>query len=154
MNTLPRALTAHVLSDQSTYLALRRRWRDLMRSPDRHELKAAHHLLYLALIGKDWRKSFTCPTNTRRLENGAFYGWKLFRALSALHLSAGEAALLAPFDGIVTPEMLRRVRQLVPAQNVYHYQSEQFTQTSFPFEAYYVPDSAQTSAANLRNTNA
>jgi hypothetical protein len=154
MKTLPRAIIAQVLTDPSKYHALRRRWSALMRSTDRQDLAAEHHLLYLALIGKDWRKGFTCPTNARKLENGAFYGWALFHALAIFHSSFCDQALIAPFDGIVTAEMLRRVRQLVLLQNVYHYQPEQFTQTSFPFEAYRVPNAAQANAADERNVNA
>jgi hypothetical protein len=153
MNTLPRAITAQVLSDPSTYQAIRRRWSTLMRSPDRHELKTAHHVLYLALIGWDWRKSFTCITNQRKLDNGAFYGWKLFRALAFLHMPSCEENLLAPFDGIVTAEMLRQIRQLVPIQNVYHFRPEQFAQGSFPFEAYRVSDMAKADAVDERNVN-
>jgi len=135
MNTLPRVYTAPVLVDQNTYQGLRRHWSDLMRSPRKHELTAAHHLLYLSLIGKDWRKGFTCVTNRRKLDNGAFYGWALFRALATLHMSSRETDLLQPFDGLVTSVMLDHIRHLVPPQNAYHYRPDQFS-NGFPFEAY------------------
>jgi hypothetical protein len=138
MNTLPRAITAQILTDSDTYERIRQQWRKLMCSPRKHELKAAHHLLYLSLLGKDWRKGFTCPTNQRKLDNGAFSGWMLFRAIWALHMESREEELLAPFEGIVTPMMLQRLRELIPVQSAYRYRVEQFTAEGFPFEAYTV----------------
>ncbi len=141
MNTLPRAITARYLLDTNTYWNLRSHWSTLMRSPRKHELAAVHHLLYLALLGKDWRKGFTPITNRRKLDNGAFFGWKLFRAITALHLPSYESELLKPFDGLVTPEMLHDLRSLIPVQNAYAYQPAQFAPRSFPFDAYSLPAS-------------
>jgi hypothetical protein len=153
MNTLPRAITAQVLCDPSSYHNLRRHWSDLMRSPRKHELTGAHHLLYLALLGKDWRKGFTCITNQRKLDNGAFYTWGLFRAMAAFHMPSREAELLAPFGDLVTSAMLERIRQMVPVQTAYSCRPEQFTATSFPFEAY-SPSTAVQARADNRSTNA
>ncbi len=139
MNTLPRALTARFFPTTNDYIALRRQWSALMNSPRRRELTAAHHILYLALLGKDWRKGFTPPTNRRKLDNGAFLDWGLFRGLARLHSRVGELELLAPFAGLVTPEMLAQVRELAPLRNPYHYQPADFAARSFPFEAYEVP---------------
>ena len=152
MNTLPRAITAHVLTDPDLYYAIRQQWSELMRSTRRRELIAAHHILYLALIGKDWRKGFTCATNQRKLDNGAFYGWVLFRAVESLHLPSCEAELLAPFGGVVTPLMLEHIRNLIPDQSPSSYRPEQFTPANFPFEAYRLPASFQTAAADERNS--
>ncbi len=116
-NTLPRTLTVQVLPDPNTYQNLRRHWSKLLRSPRKHELTAAHHVLYLALLGKDWRRGFTFITNRRKLDNGAYYDWGLFRAMDVLHSSTCETELLAPFEGLVTPPMLQRIRQFVPYQN-------------------------------------
>ena len=140
MNTLPRAITAQIFTDSNIYSALRKHWSDLMRSERKHELAAVHHLLYLALMGKDWRKGFTCVTNKRKLENGAFHGWMMFRAIAILHMPSREADILAPFDGLVTPAMLESIRSLIPYQNPYRYQPEQFAAVSFPFEAYVIPE--------------
>ncbi len=141
MNTLPRAVTAQVLADPTpaAYHNLRKRWSELLHSPRKYELTAAHHLLYLALLGRDWRKGFTCATNHRKLENGAFYGWALFRALTALHMPSREPNLLAPFDGLVTSAMLQHIRQLVPIRNAYQYRPDQFNRANYPFEAYSLP---------------
>jgi len=119
MNTLPRAVTAHVLGDTEAYTALRARWSALVQSERRHELTAAHHLLYLALVGKDWRRAFTPPSNRRKLENGAFEGWVLFRALGRIRGLVDQPQLLAPFEGIVTPQALRRLRELLPMPSPY-----------------------------------
>ena len=146
MNTLPRAVTAQIFTGTESYAALRRHWSALMRCDRRHELSAAHHLLYLALIGKDWRKSFTPVSNRRKLDNGAFAGWQLFRVLMALHSPSHEPWLLAPFAGLVTPAMLQAVRSLVARQSSYIYQPEDFVAGSFPFDAYNVPEAWRSSA--------
>jgi hypothetical protein len=139
VNTLPRAITAQIFTSTESYAALRRHWSALMRSDRRHELSAAHHLLYLALIGKDWRKTFTPVSNRRKLDNGAFAGWSLFRALYSLHSQADESWLLAPFAGLVTPAMLQTIRSLVARQSSYTCRPEDFEAGAFPFEAYNVP---------------
>ncbi len=144
MNTLSRAVTAQLFNCPNTYTALRKHWSALMNSDRKHELAAAHHLFYLALLGKDWRKSFTPPTNRRKLENGALVGWKLFRALNQLHSRANEEWLLAPFDGLVSSQTLQQLRGLLPRLNPYAYKPEQFAGGEFPFEAYCAPQAPQT----------
>lgn len=142
MNTLPRAITAQVLADPTLYHNLRRHWSELMRSPRKYELKVSHHLLYLALMGKDWRKSFTRATNQRKLDNGAFQGWILFRAMATLHMPSQETDFLIPFDGLVTPAVLQHVRRLISIQLPYKFKPDQFEPESFPFEAYSMTGSA------------
>jgi hypothetical protein len=136
MNTLPRATTAQVFPDSSAYLALRHQWSMLMNSDRRHELTAAHHLLYLALCGKDWRTAFRPPTNQRKLDNGGYYNWGLFPALRTVQYSQDEDALLGPFAGCVTPEMLTQVRTWLASLNLYHYAPVHFVGGTFPFPAY------------------
>ncbi|MBN1887818.1 MAG: hypothetical protein JW850_07495 [Thermoflexales bacterium] len=144
MNTLSRAITAQLFDNTETYTALRKHWSARLSSDRKHELAAAHYLLYLALVGKDWRKGFTPPTNRRKLENGALVGWKLFRALDLLHRRANEEWLLTPFDGLVTPTMLQQLRELLPRLNPYAYIPEQFAGGKFPFEAYCAPEALHT----------
>jgi len=139
MNTLPRAITAQFFPTVDSYNALRLHWSDLMKSDRRYTLTAAQHLLYLALLGRDWRKAFTCPTNQRKLENGAFTGWVLFRALDKLRSRRAEPELLAPFNGLVTPEMLQALRGRLPVLNASTLRAEDFVPGSFPFEAYTSP---------------
>lgn len=137
MNTLSRAITARFFPNLDSYNALRKHWSDLINSERRHELTAAHHLLYLALIGKDWRKAFTPPTNQRKLDNGAFWGWRMFCALQTIHLKFREEALLAPFEGLITPQMLSKLRILLAATaNPYSYEPSDFVNGTFPFDAY------------------
>ena len=152
MNTLSRAITAQFFTAPESYKALQTHWSNLMRSEGKRELTAVHHLLYLALRGKDWRKAFTPITNPRKLDNGAFFGWGLFNALRSLHYGRQED-LLAPFEGLVTPEMLQLVRNFVPS-NAGNFRAEEFTRQSFPFEAYQVPQSLLESLIDRDTINA
>jgi hypothetical protein len=146
MNTLPRIVTAQFFPGAETYAALRTHWRALMNSDSKRDLAAEHHLLYLALLGKDWRKGFTPITNERKLANGAFLGWALFRALWSLHNSFKDQWLLAPFEGIVTSDMLQQVRRVIPRPNAYQYRAADFTSATFPFDAYNLPEPQPTPA--------
>lgn len=150
MNSLSRAITAQFLNDDQT--ALRKHWSTLMNSSRKHELMAAHHLLYLTLLGKDWRKGFTPPTNRRKLENGALQGWTLFSVLRLIHGSVHshtvEQQLLAPFDEIVTPQALQQIRQVLPRPNVYAYTTEDFADGILPFDAYNVPEEMHAATRN------
>lgn len=139
MNTLPRPVTAKLFANPDSYLALRRHWSALVNSDRKHELSAAHHTLYLALLGKDWRKAFTPITNSRKLENGAFYDWGLLRALAKIHNKWNHEKLLSPFDGLVTAEMLQLIRNLLPALALFNYGPTAFANRDFPFDAYNVP---------------
>lgn len=136
MNTLPRAVTATFFGSPDNYIALRRHWSKLMNSGRRSELTAAHHTLYLALIGKDWRRGFTPVTNQRKLANGGYYQWGLFRALRALHSEEYEPKLLAAFDGLVTLPMLQLLRGMVPLRILNLQCMDAYSGAPFPFEAY------------------
>lgn len=138
MNTLPRAVTAQFFPSIDSYNALRQHWSSLMNSERRRDLTAAHHLLYLALIGRDWRKAFTCPTNPRKLANGAFTGWTFFRAMEQLSSPWGQPDLLEPFDGLVTPKMLQALGRLLPPRNAYP-QAPGFAPGAYTFDAYSYP---------------
>jgi hypothetical protein len=142
MHTLPRAITAQWFPTAAAYQSFRTHWRALLTSDRKRALAAEHHLLYLALAGKDWRKGFTPITNERKLANGAFYGWSLFRALAAIRSPYAEEALVAPFDGLVTPAMLQNLRELMPSVHAYRLRPDDFTATTFPCEAYVVPEPA------------
>jgi len=153
MNTLPRAITALAFADPEHYQNLRRHWSELMRSSRKHELTAAHHLLYLALLGKDWRRAFAPITNRRKLDNGAFYGWAMFKAIEMLQRHSCEADLTAPFDGLVTQPMLQQIRQLVAFRQKYHYRPEHFAD-GFPFEAYSLPESMKATIPDHKERDA
>ena len=136
MNTLSRAITARFFPDSDSYNALRKHWSSLMNSEHKHELTAAHHLLYLALRGKDWRKAFTPLSNRRKIDNGAFWGWKMFLALCMLHSKFNEEEVLAPFDRLITAEILQDLRTFLPLVYSSTFRPDEFKRTSFPFEAY------------------
>jgi hypothetical protein len=89
-------------------------------------------------MGRDWRKGFTPITNQRKLANGAFVGWALFRALATVHykFKPNEQSLLAPFDGLVTEAMLQFVRNTIPFVSPYAHRPDDFASGRFPFEAY------------------
>jgi hypothetical protein len=139
MNTLPKAITAQWFETEDNYRTLRRHWRSLLCSERKHTLNAAHHLLYQALLGRDWRRGLTPPRNPRKLANGAFTGWALFGALARIHWRHFEAELLAPFDGLVTAEMLAALRPALPLPGPGEYRPEQFAAGAWPFEAYRLP---------------
>lgn len=138
MSTLSRALTARLFPNAEAYRTLRRQWSTLINSDRKHELTATHHLLYLAACGKDWRTAFTLATNRRKLDNGAYTGWMLWRTLDQIHWSRAEAALLAPFEGTITAEMLQQIKAWLPKPNAYAYRQEQFANRQYPFDAYTV----------------
>jgi len=146
MNTLPRAVVAQILDDPQTYTSLRQHWRGLMNSDRRHELTAVHHLLYLTLCGKDWRKAFTPVSNQRKLDNGAFAGWEMFRALALLHSPLYEPLLLAPFDNVVSTEVLLRLRPFLPKVVAHQFQPTDFTNGAYPFDAYLLEDAVAVEA--------
>jgi hypothetical protein len=153
MNTLPRAITAQLFPNTESYVALKRHWSALVNSSRRHELTAAHHLLYAALMGKDWRKGFTPITNRRKLENGAYAGWKLFRAIQLLN-PVYEPWLLRPFDGYVTAPMFERIREMISRASPYAYRPEDFAAGRFPFDAYRVPEALLTTAPRTERAHA
>lgn len=144
MNILSRAITARFFPKPDSYNAFRKHWSAFINSERKHELSAAHHLLYLALIGKDWRKAFTPPTNPRKLDNGAFQGWEMFRALQTIQFKFREEELIAPFGGSITSEMLDELRDLLSNANPYSYKQPSFADGSFPFEAYSVENKTTT----------
>ena len=114
MNTIPETTTSAFFADATDFARLHTHWRGLIQSGAGRALRPEHFLLYQALRGKDWRKSFAPITNTKKLENGGFWAWGRLRALSAVHSSFSQEALLQPFGGIVTTEALARVRTRLP----------------------------------------
>lgn len=136
MNTLSRSITTRFFPTNDSYNVLQKHWSSLMNSERKHELRAYHHLLYLVISGKDWRRAFTLPSNRRKLENGAFQGWAMFRALQLVRSKFKEEELLAPFDGLITPPMLTELRKLLPLCNPYSHRLEDFANGQFPFDAY------------------
>ena len=136
MNTLNRDQTALLFPQPDSYQQLRQNWSQLVNSERKHELAAAHHILYLPLLGKDWRQGFTPPSNPRKLANGGFDGWAMFKALSLFHSPYHQTWLLAPFAELITPTMLAQIRARVPKVTAYTYGCEQYQSGNCPFAAY------------------
>lgn len=140
MTTLPRAYVAQLFTDSNTFVHFRQHWRTLVTSHRRYTLAAEHYLLYSAVCGRDWRAGFTPMTNARKLANGAYAGWGLFRALDRVHSVAYEQALLAPFDGLVSTAMLAQLRQLLPHPLAHRYRPGDFQPGKWSFDAYILPE--------------
>jgi hypothetical protein len=143
MNTLPKSITATFFKTAEDYTTLKAHWSKLVNSPRKKELGPEHHLLYSALLGRDWRKGFTPITNKNKLANGMRPLMGVEKALGGidwpLKLSTPKYfdLLVAPFDGLVTREMVVEVDKLLPHFN-YH--------LSASFEAYNVPVAADAAA--------
>lgn len=67
MNTLSKAITAQWFQSEGDYEALRAWWKAKV---DNGPTGSADMMLYMTLLGRDWRKAFTPITNTVKLENG------------------------------------------------------------------------------------
>lgn len=112
MQTLSRTITRRFFTSQESYDRLRARWSALMNLPadERPTLRAVHHLLYAALLGRDYRKGFTAPTT--HIKDGAYKAWRLFRALDELERAVHYrdpsmlTELLEPFGDTVTHMMV------------------------------------------------
>lgn len=138
MNTLSRAVTARFFTSPTRYHALKQHWSMLVNSERKHELTTAHHVLYLALLGKDWRKAFSPITNQRKLANGAFSGWSLFRVFAKLHSTLHDEQLLAPFDDHITAEALNSLRQYLPTLTPWDHVPDAYSRESWPLDAHRV----------------
>ncbi len=97
------------------YLAFRQHWKGVLKVGARPE--ACHFLVYSILIGHDWRKAFSLPTNFNKLNNG--YTPRVCAAarqiiLAVRHDSEASTALFGLILGdTVTAEMLQKVSEEV-----------------------------------------
>ena len=110
-NTLSITYTSNFFESEEDYRQFCQKWSEMMNSDKKNDLKAVHHLLCLALRGKDWRKAFTLPTNRNKLENG--YQPAVLKAFQTLNSSYREDVVLDRFDGLVTKPMLAAVRRVI-----------------------------------------
>jgi hypothetical protein len=128
MNTLSKAITSSIMGED-TYTALVQKWSEIVNSDARHGLTSAHHLLYAVLRGTDWRKGF-CATdeagnyvspivNANKLANGGDMNWGAIHSIRRLSYKPDIESLIAPFGGIVTPEMVCKASKLLPATSYY-----------------------------------
>jgi hypothetical protein len=99
------------------YHLIRARWVAIVQSDGRHELTAAHFLLYMALMHRDWRKAFSPIRRPSKLANGFKPYYSADRALWWVHSAYWKPKWLDLFDGILTPEMLAEVLARLPKPN-------------------------------------
>lgn len=131
MNKLNKNITLSLLGEGG-YEALRARWSELCNSDDRKKLNRTHHLLYVALMGRDWRKGF-CKrdengnymlpiTNANKLANGGDMNWGWSRARRGLSTTHKQEVsdILEPFVGLVTTEMICSIREMLPQPNMWN----------------------------------
>lgn len=111
MNTLGKSITAKFFNTAEDYEALRQDWAKRMEA--REEIPAQYHLLYKALIGKDWRTGFIAGSNGRRL---AF-----MRAQSRLRYVHNQygAQPLPYFSQYITDEAPKILLQILDENEAY-----------------------------------
>jgi hypothetical protein len=162
MNTLSKQITRRFFCNAEGYDRLRARMNDLMcqdrqraaamrkahkqdsgidpATIEKPRLTAAHHVLYLILRGKDWRKAFAPVTNDTLLANGATRWRAATLAIRQLHSAWHEAELLAPFSELLAGHeesaqlpshnraagiaVLNMIRRLVPLGDGYGWQAD------------------------------
>ena len=113
MRTLGKEITKTFFETEDGYQRLKKYWSNLMQDHKaRKSIKAEHHLLYLALIGKDWTKGFTSPINKNKINNGyrsssrttpdkAFSIWRYWWNKPSV------------FDGIIDENSIKKLKQYI-----------------------------------------
>ena len=110
MNTLSKEITLgrFFQEDPENYTKLRAHWALLVK--EGMPLTLAHHILYLILIGKNWQKAVTLPTNKNKLEN--YYKPHIKDVEEYWDSTFRKANVLHSFAGLVTEEMYDNARKL------------------------------------------
>jgi len=112
MNTLSKTMTLgrFFQEDPENYTKLRAQWSKMVNSDLNVTLTMSHHILYLILIGKNWQKAVTLPTNKNKLEN--YYKPQIQDVAEYWDRTFRKANVLQSFGGIVTEEMYDNARKL------------------------------------------
>ena len=105
MNTLSKEFTLGMFfgEDPENYTKLRKQWSKMVNSDTKKTLTMAHHILYLILIGKNWKKAVTLPTNKNKVANN--YKPHIQEVLERWNGTYTKQRIIASFEGAVTPEM-------------------------------------------------
>jgi hypothetical protein len=106
MNTLSKEFTLGRFfeEDSENYTKLRKQWSKMVNSADtKKTLTMAHHILYLILIGKNWKKAVTLPTNKNKLANG--YKPHIDDVRERWNGTYTKQRIIDSFEGVVTKEM-------------------------------------------------
>jgi hypothetical protein len=150
MNTLPKAVTTLFFNTSEDYQNVRAAYRAhtakrrAQKTLDRHEeyyndfndkVAAGQNLLYLILMGKDWRKAYTAPTNANKVANHAKSNWGFHQAYRALTNSHYQAAILEPFKDFVKPGTIGIVEKIIGCQMKW-YDLPAITDLASQYEAY------------------
>ena len=103
MNTLSKTTTLGMFfnEDPENYVKLRKQWSKMVN--EGAELTMAHHILYLVLIGKNWKKAVTLPTNKNKIEN--HYKPHIDTVRESWYGFFTKNGIIADFDGVVTEKM-------------------------------------------------
>ena len=105
MNTLSKQFTLGTFynEDPEVYTKLRKQWSKMVNSDYNVTLTMAHHMLYLILIGKNWKKGVTLPTNKNKVAN--HYKPHIDEVKERWNGTFIKQNIISAFDGIVTSEM-------------------------------------------------
>jgi hypothetical protein len=105
MNTLSKEFTLGKFfeEDPENYVKLRKQWSKMVNSETKNTLTMAHHILYLILIGRNWKKAVTLPTNKNKLANN--YKPHIQDVLERWNGTYTKQNIIASFEGTVTKEM-------------------------------------------------
>lgn len=117
MNTLGKEITRSFYMSENGFNELQERWAILFQDKaEREKLTSIHFLVYAILRGKDYRKCYTSSVYTMRCDVHRLKG--LHDALSRIGnqpsdyvkaaILRSQEQILAPFIGIVTPDVLDR----------------------------------------------
>lgn len=112
MNTLSKEFTLGNFfgEDPENYVKLRKQWSKMMNSPVKNTLTMAHHILYLILIGKNWRKAVTLPTNKNKLEN--HYKPHIYDVIEQWGGRFIKQNIISSFEGAVTDDMYEKAQKI------------------------------------------
>ena len=106
MNTLSKEFTLGKFygEDPENYKKLRAQWSKMVNDKTtKHQLTMAHHILYLILIGKNWKKAVTFPTNKNKVEN--HYKPHIYDVIERWNGTFTKQGIIFSFEGTVTSEM-------------------------------------------------
>lgn len=114
MNTLSKEVTKQFFGEENDYARLKTHWSKMINDKEaRKSLQAEHHLLYLILMGRDWRKGFTACTNVKKLSNGQNPLMGLRNALYRFKSDWTIQLLFAPFEGYISESAIDKARSYI-----------------------------------------
>jgi hypothetical protein len=112
MNTLSKEITLgrFFAEDPENYAKIKAHWSKMVNSDYNVTLTMSHHILYLILMGKNWQKAVTLPTNKNKLAN--HYKPEIKDVEERWGSTFIKENVLHSFGGLVTEEMYKNARML------------------------------------------